>query len=917
MDCGCKGGRPGKYVDVSCTKVRPWKDVPVILGVTECGNPVPVDKPEFELTEDDRAKLDAIEINGPADEALFADGQYREVYTKTEVDSAVSDAVEDVVMYGADNDVRVRRNLVIQNNRDIIGEATDGNKYLLLGIDNTDTANVGNLITQTNILSFSRPTVTTRSGASTAVNSVAYLSDIDALRNDLSNIIENEIEPLTLRVSNLEARVTDAEENIATVAQSISDLQTSTEAAFDNVSDELQSLGNRVSTNETNIATNTSDIASLREDIAAQERLRGYFETTTAIIAIPNPSLGDYAYNAETGTIWAYNGTTWYDTTTPIPEGAIQAYDGLPLTDGEADPGASNRYARGDHRHPTDETRAAASDLDNYLPLIGNTQTTRMTGDIWLESGQMVRVTNSGNSGLRRSATSTAVELVGAGVEGINLIAENGPVQANGEDVVTYDSNDDIRARRDIYLGNDNNLFGIGADGAVHNLIEKSRFGIIDAGSQAAPFNISSSIRPTVQLASETGSQAHTIAFVDDVNTLSAEVQSDIDALSSRITSNTSNITLNRSDIDSILSRLADEEAFRGYKLTTNDVTATPNPQNGNYVYNVQTGTIWIYNGTTWADSLELIPDGAIQAYNGLPLMDGGAESGASQLYARGDHVHPSDSSKANALDLVSTDNRLAQLQSDFTSYSENNDSDIATLKSDVAANTGSINLVTARVSTIEQDVSTLQTQATNIGNDVNDLTTRVSDAEGRIGTNELDIETLYQRLNDNENFKGYFLTNAELTQTPGTQGDFAWSAESGTIWIYDQTIPSWTDSGNPIPAEAIILSSNLPRVNGAATPGEGTEVSRWDHVHPSDPTKADITAIPTAVSQLTNDSGYTTQTYVADTFVSITTYNELVSRVAALEAILSGVTGFWSGTEAEYNVIATKDPNTYYHTYE
>ena len=44
-------------------------------------------------------------------------------------------------------------------------------------------------------------------------------------------------------------------------------------------------------------------------------------------------------------------------------EGSSSPYDGTPQADGVADPGSVNQFARGDHRHPTDTTRASVSAL--------------------------------------------------------------------------------------------------------------------------------------------------------------------------------------------------------------------------------------------------------------------------------------------------------------------------------------------------------------------------------------------------------------------------------------------------------------------------------------------------------------------------------------------------------------------------
>ena len=44
-------------------------------------------------------------------------------------------------------------------------------------------------------------------------------------------------------------------------------------------------------------------------------------------------------------------------------EGSASPYDEAPLPDGIADPGSVNQFARGDHRHPTDTTRASVTAL--------------------------------------------------------------------------------------------------------------------------------------------------------------------------------------------------------------------------------------------------------------------------------------------------------------------------------------------------------------------------------------------------------------------------------------------------------------------------------------------------------------------------------------------------------------------------
>ncbi|KAA6395452.1 MAG: hypothetical protein EZS28_009023 [Streblomastix strix] len=60
--------------------------------------------------------------------------------------------------------------------------------------------------------------------------------------------------------------------------------------------------------------------------------------------------------------------------------------------------------------------------------------------------------------------------------------------------------------------------------------------------------------------------------------------------------------------------------------------------------------------------------------------------------------------------------------------------------------------------------------------------------------------------------------------------GDFAFSAESSTVWMYES---EWYDSGQLVPDQVTPASDELPIVNGTAAAGNSTSYSRGDHVHP------------------------------------------------------------------------------------
>lgn len=101
------------------------------------------------------------------------------------------------------------------------------------------------------------------------------------------------------------------------------------------------------------------------------------------------------------------------------------------------------------------------------------------------------------------------------------------------------------------------------------------------------------------------------------------------------------------------------------------------------------------------------------------------------------------------------------------------------------------------------------------------------------------DIIGLRADITNEAHFRGYLATNAEIQALIGTPNDYAYSAESGTVWIY-QTATGWTNSGKPVPDQTTPASNSTPLMDGTASVGVANEYSRGDHVHPSDTSKAD-----------------------------------------------------------------------------
>ena len=101
------------------------------------------------------------------------------------------------------------------------------------------------------------------------------------------------------------------------------------------------------------------------------------------------------------------------------------------------------------------------------------------------------------------------------------------------------------------------------------------------------------------------------------------------------------------------------------------------------------------------------------------------------------------------------------------------------------------------------------------------------------------DIEGIRQQMNNESHFRGYFLFNDHLLYVKATPNDFAYSAESGTQWVY--TGEKWVDIDIPVPDQLTPPSETTPSPNGVASAGEENAYARGDHIHPTDITRASV----------------------------------------------------------------------------
>lgn len=131
----------------------------------------------------------------------------------------------------------------------------------------------------------------------------------------------------------------------------------------------------------------------------------------------------------------------------------------------------------------------------------------------------------------------------------------------------------------------------------------------------------------------------------------------------------------------------------------------------------------------------------------------------------------------------------------------------------------------------------------------------------------EADVEGIKAQINKEAHFRGYVTTNAKIKDLKATPNDFAYSAESGTKWIYDSA-NGWQDTNIPVPDQLTPASNAQPLINGEASPGEAEEYARGDHRHPTDTTRESVANKVTAINENSTDEQYPSAKAVEDRFI-------------------------------------------------
>lgn len=224
---------------------------------------------------------------------------------------------------------------------------------------------------------------------------------------------------------------------------------------------------------------------------------------------------------------------------------------------------------------------------------------------------------------------------------------------------------------------------------------------------------------------------------------------------------------------------------------------------------------------------------GSATPSNDPPAMDGVAAPGSSVNYSRGDHVHPTDTSRASVTDLA--DEVTARTNKDLSL-----DGDIAAVDAKIhfsASNPLMDGAATAGFSTDQARADHIHPTDTSRAAAA-DLTQEINDRANADTTLQNNINAVDAKI--------VLATGAPLMDSSSaTPGSSTSMARADHVHPTDTSRASATDLATLTArvdsfTGSAIASDAMPQMDGVGAAGTGGNYSRGDHVHPSDTSKLD-----------------------------------------------------------------------------
>jgi len=211
-----------------------------------------------------------------------------------------------------------------------------------------------------------------------------------------------------------------------------------------------------------------------------------------------------------------------------------------------------------------------------------------------------------------------------------------------------------------------------------------------------------------------------------------------------------------------------------------------------------------------------------------------------------------------------------------------------------------------AKVQTNTENIAAEQTARENADNAITtSLSTKaeqsfVNDVKTQSDANKTAIEAIQKQIAEEEYFRGYFATNSEILSIENPYpGDYAYSAESGTKWAYNNN--AWSDTHSPVPDQTVEKGTSAPLMDGTALAGDSNKYAAIDHRHPTDTSRAsqsDLNALADKVTANTNNIAL--KANQSDLTALQTTVGEHTTQIGANTTAISNEVTRATGVEAD-----------------
>ncbi|KAA6399613.1 MAG: hypothetical protein EZS28_004861 [Streblomastix strix] len=163
---------------------------------------------------------------------------------------------------------------------------------------------------------------------------------------------------------------------------------------------DINQLQSTVGSIDADIVGVKNELLIIRHELARQQHFRGYYLLNSDITSLPDSADGDFAFSAESGTVWMYD-TAWYNSGQVVPDQVSPASDAVPLVDNATGAaGISTAYARRDHQHPLQ--------ISSVLPSADTATGEAGTANIYVRSDHTHHVNLSNDIPLKDSGTGQA-----------------------------------------------------------------------------------------------------------------------------------------------------------------------------------------------------------------------------------------------------------------------------------------------------------------------------------------------------------------------------------------------------------------------------------------------------------------------------------------------------------------------------